>query len=124
MNAGEPSGVARSLETFVVTSQFASELCVVGELDLATVERLNDVVDQLLAKPCPALLVDLTGVTFMDAAGLGGLVRLRNRMQANRVAALLVFGENQPRRLVRVCGMEAALIGGVSAEPPPDKAVR
>jgi anti-anti-sigma factor len=55
------------------------DLVVVGELDLATADRLVDAGLKALALgEAKGLALDLSEVTFLDAAGVGALVRLRN----------------------------------------------
>ncbi|PSK67199.1 hypothetical protein B0E53_00833 [Micromonospora sp. MH33] len=52
-----------------------------GPLDLATVDRLVDLVDRLVAGGPPAVLVlDLSGVTFFCAAGVNALLTVRRRV--------------------------------------------
>jgi anti-sigma B factor antagonist len=56
---------------------------VVGELDVATRVALRDAGEQLAAAACADIVVDLAGVCFIDAAGLGALVELRNTQSGN-----------------------------------------
>jgi anti-anti-sigma factor len=52
---------------------------VVGEVDLATAPEVRDRLLNVLRKYPPAtLLVDLSGVTFLDCTGLGALIAVRN----------------------------------------------
>jgi anti-anti-sigma factor len=52
---------------------------VVGEVDLATAPELRDRLLNVFRKyPPAALLVDLSGVTFLDCTGLGALIAVRN----------------------------------------------
>jgi anti-sigma B factor antagonist len=44
----------------------------IGELDAYTVEQLRQALAEVAASP--RLVIDLSGVTFVDAAGLGALV--------------------------------------------------
>jgi anti-anti-sigma factor len=51
-----------------------------GEIDLATVPEMMDCVDSIIATAPEALVFDFTDVLFFGAAGIGGLVRIRNRL--------------------------------------------
>lgn len=52
---------------------------VVGEVDLATAPELRDRLLNVLRKyPPAALVVDLSGVTFLDCTGISALVAVRN----------------------------------------------
>jgi anti-sigma B factor antagonist len=50
-----------------------------GELDLAAKAEINDLVGRRLADPAiTKLVLDLTGVTFIDSCGIGTLISCRN----------------------------------------------
>jgi anti-sigma B factor antagonist len=49
---------------------------VTGEIDIATTPELDDAVDALTT---PAIVLDLTGVTFMGSSGLASLLRAAKR---------------------------------------------
>ena len=67
-------------------SQATARVAVIGEVDLATVPELRDRLLGVLHDHNPDLLdVDLGGVTFLDCAGIGALVGVRNAaVQAGR----------------------------------------
>lgn len=52
-----------------------------GELDAIASLQLRWRANEALAAGCHHISVDLTGLTFIDAAGLGALVRLRRTVQ-------------------------------------------
>ncbi len=52
-----------------------------GEIDLSTVDELRSAVTAS-ADGVDKLLLDLTGVEFIDSAGLGGLLELRSTLRA------------------------------------------
>ena len=47
---------------------------VVGELDVATAPQLSDVLDEMATQP--ELVLDLTGVTFIDSWGLRSILAI------------------------------------------------
>ncbi|MFJ6700576.1 STAS domain-containing protein [Streptomyces sp. NPDC091272] len=55
-----------------------------GELDVESVVQLNEAAETALAaRPAPGLVVvDCTSLTFCDSSGIGGLVRLYQRLSA------------------------------------------
>lgn len=56
---------------------------VTGPLDMDTVGRLVDAVDNLMAgQPPPVLVLDLSRVSFFGAAGVTALLRVRRRVAA------------------------------------------
>jgi anti-sigma B factor antagonist len=79
---------------------------VAGELDIATAEKaysyISDVID---GEPAP-VTVDLSGLTFCDASGLGVLARVaRHAKQAGRV---LTLSSARPSllKLMRLTGLD------------------
>jgi anti-sigma B factor antagonist len=85
--AGEPPG-----ESLTVV--------VAGELDIATAPRFSACLRELLHRDCPReLVVNLSGVTFMDATGLRALTDLRRRAEQRESALVL---EGVPPRVHRV----------------------
>jgi anti-sigma B factor antagonist len=57
----------------------AVRLAVTGEIDLATADQLRSAGLRVLKDPaCKALILNLSGVEFMDSTGLSVLVDLRN----------------------------------------------
>jgi anti-anti-sigma factor len=76
-----------------------------GELDIQSVGRLNDLVDDLLTRPVTHLNFDLTDLQFMDSSGLGLLLRLTNQFGPAQVrgARPLI------RRVIEVSGLTEVL---------------
>ena len=94
---------------FTLTRRTVSaELRLGGELDIAAVEPLTEAVDLLLDEGCTLLDLDLGDVTFMDAAGLGLLVRLQGTCREHGGALRLRGLCEQPQWLLRISGMESA----------------
>ena len=110
MDAGQFFDAGQLLSTFVVLGRSGdAEMRLVGEMDVASVARLDGLVDRLLADGRRSLTVDLSRVTFMDAAGLGALVRLQKRTRLAGGVAEFLLGETQPTRLLRITGMDRVL---------------
>jgi anti-sigma B factor antagonist len=91
-----------------------------GELDIATVARLRDTVIATIAGGCADIVVDLTGVTFIDSSGLGVLVgAMKRTMHAG--GRLVVTGVDAPG--VHAAFRASGLSRIVAAERSPDLAV-
>jgi anti-anti-sigma factor len=84
------------------------ELRLAGELDVASAPELDHALDRVLLEGCTLLTLDLTEVSFMDAAGVGALVRTQQRLRETGGAMRLICGSREPRRILRLCGMEGA----------------
>ena len=83
-------------------------ISVTGELDIATAEQayayISDVID---AWPAP-VSVDLSGLTFCDASGLGALARIaRDARQAGRQLRLTAARPSL-LKIMRITGLDRA----------------
>lgn len=75
----------------------AAVVTVAGELDLHTARTLMGTVDDTLATPdLAAIVIDLSGVTFLGSSGLGTLAELATRSPSSSPAG----GQPVPVRLV------------------------
>lgn len=94
---------------------------VIGELDLATVHDLRLSFAARLDLPTldsPALDLDLAGVTFMDAAGLGAVMWCRRRALDAGRACIVDAASPAALRLMKLTGTHDLLRGvAVSREP-------
>ncbi len=66
-----------------------------GELDIATADGLADALVEVAGS---TVVVDLSGLTFMDSTGIGALVVARNRVLANGQGQLVL---TRPTAIVR-----------------------
>jgi anti-anti-sigma factor len=97
------SGLGEPIEPFVSRRQDHTVIGLHGEQDLATVERVREVLAIEIAVPCVDLLIDLTDVTFIDACTVGALVVARNAL-VERSRALTIRGAPAcGRRIFMVC---------------------
>jgi anti-sigma B factor antagonist len=73
----------------------------VGEVDLATSRGFSDAV-KVAVERAPKTIVDLSGVSFVDATGLQVLVQARTRVRDRRGLIALVAPTGMPRRVLEV----------------------
>lgn len=110
--AGKRVGVTGD---FHVSAQWADArtrvLEPVGELDIATVPRLERHLDrELLRAGCGRLVLDTGGLCFVDACGLHGLLRARLRAEVLDRDLRLVVGSGSFARLLTVTGLEGSFV--------------
>jgi anti-sigma B factor antagonist len=79
-----------------------------GEVDTVTAPRLRQALEDALDSGPPAVMVDLAGVSFMDASGIGVLVSVAQ--QADSMNRKLTLGAPS-QAVLRV--LEAAGLDGV-----------
>jgi anti-sigma B factor antagonist len=73
-----------------------------GELDLATVDRVEQEALELYDRGFTSLALDLRGLTFMDSSGLKLLMRLQHHAHARNCQFAIVDGEGPVRRLLQL----------------------
>jgi anti-anti-sigma factor len=83
-----------------------------GELDLATVGQVADTFNHLALDPdgFSHVVLDLRGLTFMDAAGIHELVRQSNDAHQNQRNLAIVRGNASISRLMALAAVDALLV--------------
>jgi anti-anti-sigma factor len=85
-------------------------VAIVGELDMAATLKIEPELDRLLAREqARRLVLDLAAVRFLDSAGLGGLLSIRERAGRLGTEMDLVNVSAAVRRILDVSGMGASL---------------
>ena len=79
-----------------------------GEIDLSTVDELRSAVTGA-AEDIEKLLLDLTGIEFIDSAGLGGLLELRSTLRSRNVALEISADEGPVRQAMEITGLSELL---------------
>ncbi len=78
-----------------------------GEVDVATSPELLAALEEA-AKQASKLVIDLSGVTFMDSTGLGVVVQAKRAFDADD-ALRLVVREPNVRKVFEVTGLDSVL---------------
>jgi anti-sigma B factor antagonist len=76
-----------------------------GELDLYNAHVVRDALLEACAEAPDRLVVDLSGVKFIDSTALGVLIEARTRM-ANRRAFLLAAPGLETKRALEISGLD------------------
>jgi anti-sigma B factor antagonist len=74
-----------------------------GEVDLATVDRVRELLEEATCADAAEVWVDLTDAGFMDSTGLSALVEAHQRLQRRLVVICPADGE--PRRAIEIAGL-------------------
>jgi anti-sigma B factor antagonist len=80
-------------------------LTVIGELDLATREALHDELARAEASDAARILLDLSGVTFIDSAGICTILAASRRSAVNGRRLRLLPVSGQVRRVFELTGV-------------------
>ncbi|MEV6276872.1 STAS domain-containing protein [Nocardia sp. NPDC051832] len=87
------------MTTAVTVHGGATVLTVAGEVDLATAPALETAIEGVLADKAPALIIDLTGVSFLASAGMAALVAAHQRAGDATTIAVVADGPATSRQL-------------------------
>lgn len=80
-------------------------LAVRGEVDMATAPALEAALEEAIRDSEGALVVDLSGVEFLDSSGLQVLMRARARLGTEDRALALVCPFGPVRRVFELAGL-------------------
>lgn len=106
-----------------------TRLVLSGELDCSSAHQLRSRIHEALVAGTTTLVLDLTGVSFIDAAGLGVFVGARRRL-SERDGRLELVGTTRPvQRVLDITGLHILLqpsaapsSGPIVASPGPPSA--
>jgi anti-anti-sigma factor len=87
-----------------------------GEIDLITASEVRSAVASVTG-PGTHLVIDLTGVDFLDSTGLGSLVWARKRVRREGGDVLVTSPQPNVRRVLEISGV--AELVPVEGFPPP-----
>lgn len=76
-----------------------------AEIDIHNRDDLVESMSGLLASGTGTLVVDMTGTTFCDSAGVHALLRVRRRAQARGRGICVVAPHRNVRRVLEICGI-------------------
>ncbi|MEV0292168.1 STAS domain-containing protein [Nocardia sp. NPDC050710] len=87
------------MTTSVAVHDGASVLTVAGEVDLATAPALEAAIEGILGGKPAALIIDLSGVSFLASAGMAALVAAHQRAGEATTIAVVADGPATSRQL-------------------------
>lgn len=77
-----------------------------GELDIATADALRGFLGEVAATGTPVVVVDLSGVDFLDSSTLGVLIGSRKLLTDRGARLDLVFAQDQVMGIFRMTGLD------------------
>ncbi len=77
-----------------------------GELDLASVPRLTELLEEVAA---PTVIVDMSGLAFIDSSGVAALVRAQQQMGEGGQTLTLTRPSRTVARIFEILGISFLL---------------
>jgi anti-sigma B factor antagonist len=111
--------VDEQFSTEVAQVDGATVIHVRGEIDVATCERLRDAIEPHLG-PKQTIVLDLSGVQFLDSSCLHVLERARGTLTEGGGSLILRNPSEAARRLLTAAGAERLLDEDHQEHRPPD----
>ena len=85
------------------------EVALAGEIDLSTVEELQERLETALEEDPRLIVLDLRQVSFLDSSGLRVILRLNKRQEEGGGRLVLVRGGRRVARVLEVTGTDRQL---------------
>lgn len=80
-----------------------------GEIDLSTVEELQERLEPALEEDPGLIVLDLRQVSFLDSSGLRLILRLNKRQEERGGRLVLVRGGRRVARVLEITGVDREL---------------
>jgi anti-anti-sigma factor len=80
-----------------------------GEWDLASVPTAQETISRVLERGPECVVLDLSGLGFIDSSGLHAIVELSKRAAAQETRLVIIRGPRAVQRLFEITGLDASL---------------
>jgi anti-anti-sigma factor len=87
----------------------AHSICLHGELDLASVPSVEVELELVEATDARVIVVDLSGLTYVDSSGIALLLSAHARSRADGDRLSLIRGSAEIQRVFELCGLAQVL---------------
>jgi anti-sigma B factor antagonist len=84
-------------------------IALAGELDVAAAGRVQHELERVEATDALSIVVDLSGLTFMDSTGVRLLMEAQARARADYDRLLVLRGPAPVQRVFELCGVDDLL---------------
>jgi anti-sigma B factor antagonist len=96
----------------------SARMALYGEFDIASADEAGSAFEELLGRDLDAVVVDLSGLDFIDSSGVQFLVNARDAALARGLKLSLVHGGDPVRRVLTVSGVTALFDGDEKRRAP------
>jgi anti-sigma B factor antagonist len=89
----------------------ATRLTIAGHLDIVSVTDLRAAIEKLLADKPARVEVELSGLRMLDSSGVGALVSLYKRVQAQGGQMVMSGLRDQPLAIFKLLRLDRVMVG-------------
>ncbi len=111
-----PAADGHDFELRVEPGDEVTVITVSGELDLATVPAMRGALLGAVDRRARRLVLDLSGVTFIDSVGVGAVLHAKRRLGSAGAVAVVLAPDSYARVIFDVVGADRVV--AVSADLP------
>jgi anti-sigma B factor antagonist len=98
------------MTTIVVSNPPSATVALDGEIDISNCPAIRRLLMAVISGGNIHLVIDMSGVTFIDATGIGALVAAANQARAAGGGLSLLAPSRQVQRLLDILGLDAVLL--------------
>jgi anti-sigma B factor antagonist len=98
-----------ALTVHVASESDCVQISLRGELEVATIDRADEALSLLEAQPSDTVVLDLSGVTFMDSTGVRFLLLADRRARQDGWRLALVPAPPEVQRIFKLTRLEEQL---------------
>ena len=102
--------MAEELDLSTTIEGSCAVVTVIGEIDLGTASELSDAAVGAMREVGPNLVLDLSGVTFMDSTGLKVLLAVHKRAELSGGRLVLAGATRSVDRIVKITGFDQTFV--------------
>ena len=111
-----PPSFRRALQAEVDHHEQASVVRLIGELDAEDAPAVRTLLAEQVLRGTGNLVVDLSGLTFLDSAGLAALVAAHKGTRSAGTSLLLAAPRPAIVRILSITGLDSLLVRTASVE--------
>jgi anti-anti-sigma factor len=104
-----PQASSSPLDIMVVEQGTTTTISLHGECDLAQQPAMRTAINDMLERFPECVVLDLSGLDFIDAAGMHGVIELHKRSKQQRARLVIIPGSRRVQRTFELVGLSELL---------------
>ena len=101
--------MALSIDINNNTENRAWEICLIGEVDISNVHEFKEQIETALAKVEQNILIDLSGLDYIDSTGLGIIIGVYSSIKDKGLTIKVANPGDSIKKLINITGLDKIL---------------